>query len=113
MVMKYDFILNLMVKLFKSLYKVMKILLLSVITYKHDLSLQPFSQNVVYFILLVAEPTVLSRLQMTDFLRSFSRQFYLLSESFCQKSAERKSPKKYFLYFVLMSGLGLEPWLYV
>ena len=33
-------------------------------------------------------------------------------QSFCQKSAERKSPKKYFLYFHLMSGLGLEPWLY-
>ena len=28
------------------------------------------------------------------------------SQSFCQKSAERKSPKKYFLYFVLMSGLA-------
>ena len=28
-------------------------------------------------------------------------------------SAERKSPKKYFLYFVLMSGLGIEPWLYL
>ena len=24
---------------------------------------------------------------------------------------ERKSPKKYFSYFVLMSGLELEPWL--
>ena len=31
---------------------------------------------------------------------------------FFQKSAERKSPKKWFKYFVLMSGLGLEPWLY-
>ena len=33
----------------------------------------------------------------------------IYSQSFCQKSAERKSPKKYFLYFVLMSGLALEP----
>ena len=33
----------------------------------------------------------------------------LLSQSFCQKCAEKKSPKKYFSYFVLMSGLGLEP----
>ena len=32
---------------------------------------------------------------------------------FCQKSAERKSLKKYFFYFVLMSNLGLEPGLYV
>ena len=44
------------------------------------------------------------------FLRKFSWQFLFYSQSFCQKSAERKSPKKYFLYFILMSGLGLEPW---
>ena len=35
------------------------------------------------------------------------------SQSFSQKSVEAKSAKKYFLYFVSMSGLGLEPWLYV
>ena len=35
------------------------------------------------------------------------------SQSFCQKCSERKSLKKYFLYFVLMSDLGLESWLYV
>ena len=34
------------------------------------------------------------------------------SQGFYQKSVERKSPKEYFLCFVLMSGLGLEPWLY-
>ena len=38
---------------------------------------------------------------------------FIYSQSFCQKSAERKSPKKYFSYFVLMSGLWLEPWLFV
>ena len=37
-----------------------------------------------------------------NFWETFSWQFYLLSEVL---------PKKYFLYFVLMSGLGLEPWL--
>ena len=37
---------------------------------------------------------------------------FIYSESICQKSAERKSLKKYFLYFVLMSGLEMEPWLY-
>ena len=37
----------------------------------------------------------------------------IYSQNYCQKSAERKSPKKYFLYFVLISGLGLEPWLFV
>ena len=38
---------------------------------------------------------------------------FILTLSFCQKSAERKSMKKYILYFVLMSGLGHEPWLFV
>ena len=76
------------------------------------------------------------------FLRSFSRQFLftlcvhewldlqfkvdsgrqifeklfkanLFTLGFCQKTAERKSPKKYFLYFVLMCGLGHEARLYV
>ena len=37
---------------------------------------------------------------------------FIHSQSFCRKSAERKSPKKYFSYFVLMSGLGLELWLF-
>ena len=46
------------------------------------------------------------------FLRNFSWQF-LFTQSFCQKSAERKSPQKYFSYFVLMSGLEFEPWLFV
>ena len=44
--------------------------------------------------------------------RFFEKLFmaiFIYFESFCQKSAERKSAKKYFLYFVLMSGLGLEP----
>ena len=34
------------------------------------------------------------------------------SKNFCQKSAEKKLPKKDFLYLVLMSGFGLEPWLF-
>ena len=38
---------------------------------------------------------------------------FIYSQSFCQKFAETKSSKKYFLDFVLMSVLGLEPWLYV
>ena len=37
---------------------------------------------------------------------------FIYFQSFCQKSTERKSPKKYFLYFVSMSGLGLEIWLF-
>ena len=34
----------------------------------------------------------------------------LFTQSFCQKSAEKKSPKKYFLYLVLMTGLWFELW---
>ena len=48
--------------------------------------------------------------------RLFQKLFmaiFIYSQSFDQKSAEKKSPKKYFLYFVFMSGLELEPWLYI
>ena len=38
---------------------------------------------------------------------------FIYSQTFCQKSAGRKSPKKYFSYFLLMSGLALEPRRYV
>ena len=34
---------------------------------------------------------------------------FIYSQSSCQESAERKPPKKYFLYLVSISGLGLEP----
>ena len=35
---------------------------------------------------------------------------FIYSQSFCQKSAVRKSPKKYFSYFIfLMTDLGYEP----
>ena len=41
------------------------------------------------------------------FLRIFLWQFYF-SQSFCQKSAEMKSLKKYFHIFVLKSDVGFE-----
>ena len=44
--------------------------------------------------------------------RFFEKPFmaiFIYSQNFCQKFAERKSPKKYFSHFVLMSGIGLEP----
>ena len=47
------------------------------------------------------------------FRETFSWQVFIYSQSFCQKSAERKSPKKYISYCALMSGLGLKPWFYV
>ena len=45
-----------------------------------------------------------------DSERFFEKLFVaiLFTLSFCEKSVERKSPKKYFSYFVLMSGLGLN-----
>ena len=44
------------------------------------------------------------------FLRSFFKTILFTPHSFCQKSAERKATKKYFLHiFVLMSDLGSEP----
>ena len=46
------------------------------------------------------------------FWKTFDVNF-IYSQSFYPKSAERKSPKKYSLYFVLMSGLGLESWPYI
>ena len=47
------------------------------------------------------------------FFEKLFMAIFIYSQSFCQKSDERKSLKKYFSYFVLMSSLGLEPWLFV
>ena len=49
---------------------------------------------------------VLSERQI--FLKTFRGNF-IYSQNIYQKSAKRKSLKKYFSYFVLMCGLGLEP----
>ena len=48
--------------------------------------------------------------------RFFEKLFMVVfidSQNFCQKSAEKKSPKKYFSYFIFITGLGLEPWLFI
>ena len=93
-------------------------------TYIHNWPLQPFSQDywpsfshhlccVCQFFIhkcLDLQFKVDSKRQI--FWETFHSNF-IYSQSFSQKSAERKSPKKYFSYFVLMSGLGLEPWLFV
>ena len=47
------------------------------------------------------------------FWETFHGSLLIYSQRFCPESAERTSPKKYFSYFVFMSGLGLEPWLYI
>ena len=64
----------------------------------------------VVFVLYVSGGTY--SLKSTPNVRLFGKLFmaiFIYSHSFYQKSAERKSPKKYFSYFVSMSGLGLEP----
>ena len=40
----------------------------------------------------------------------FAQQFFIYCQSFYQKSVERKSPQKYFLFFIqlVMSGQGCE-----
>ena len=57
-------------------------------------------------------PTVYSRIRTTDFWETFHDSLNN-SQSFCQKSAKRKLPKKYFSYFFMMPGLGLETLIYV
>ena len=44
------------------------------------------------------------------FLEKPFMAIFIYSQNFCQKCAERKSPKNHFLYFVLIPVLGLEPW---
>ena len=54
----------------------------------------------------------LSRVQTTDFWETIHDNF-IYSQSFCQKSAERQTPKKYFFHiFVLIFDLWFEPWPY-
>ena len=85
-------------------------------TYIHNWPLQPFSQDYVVCVNFIHKWRDL-QLKSTPNDRFFENLFmaiFIDSQSFCQKSAERrKSPKKYFSYFVVMSGLGLEPWLFV
>ena len=45
------------------------------------------------------------------FLWNFSWQFFISSQSFCQKSAERKSPKKYFFIFRFVEDKSDKPYI--
>ena len=98
-------------------------LLFLIHTYIHNWPLQPFSQDYG----LASHST---HVVCVNFMREwrdlqfnvdserqiFEKLFhgnFIYSQSFCQKSAARKSAKKYFSYSVLMSGLGLESWLFV
>ena len=88
-------------------------------TYIHNWPLQPFSQDyglashrsccVRSFYTWVEGPTVYYRLRTTDFLRNFLMVGLFTFRTFCQKSAERKSPKKYiFFIFRFDAWLGIR-----
>ena len=86
------------------------------ITYILNWSLQPFSQDydLVSHTTYVVCVNFVHEWRDLQFKVDSERQIfdkvfiaiYIYSQSFCQKSAERKSPKKYFFYFILMSGLA-------
>ena len=85
-------------------------------TYIHNWLLQSFSQD--YWPSFSHHLCgVCYSLQSTPndrfFEKLFHGNFLFASQSFCQKSTERKSPKKYFSYFILMSRLELETCLFV
>ena len=80
-------------------------------TYIHNWSLQPFSQDYD----LVSHTPYFGCVYMIDgncSLKSTPNDFtfhgnFIYSHSFCQKSAERKLPKKYFVILIL--ELWFEP----
>ena len=82
---------------------------LTLCRYIHNWALQPFSEDfgldchtiqVVCLNLYLSGGTYsLTSTPIDRFLRNFSWQCFIYSQSICQKSAERKSPKKYFLIF--------------
>ena len=63
-------------------------------------------------ILYISDGTYSLKSTPNDRFEKIFMEIFIYSQSFCQKSAERKSPKKYFSHFVLMSELGLESWLF-
>ena len=63
------------------------------ITYIHNWPLQPFSQDYG----LIPTPLMLCIL----ILFNFFHDNFIFIQSFCQKSADRKSPKKYFSFWCL------------
>ena len=82
-------------------------------TYIHNWSLQPFCQDYD----LVSHTTYAGCVNFIykwlelHFKVDFERQIFetnIYPQRFCQKSAERKSPKKCFHIFVLLSNLRFE-----
>ena len=93
-------------------------------TYIHNWSLQPSVRNIdlvshtayvvcVNFVHKWRDLQFKVDSERQIFWETFSLQVFIYSQSVCPKSAKKKSPKKYFSYFVIMSGLGLDPRLFV
>ena len=90
-------------------------------TYIHSWSLQSFSQdyvlgshiNFIYewrhlqFKVVSEYPQFKVVSERQNFFEKLFHGNFIYSSSFCQKSAERKSPKKYFSYFVFLQMSGL------
>ena len=109
----------------ENVWRVAKKIIAKKITYYiHNWSLQPFSQDywsTFWHQLFCVCVNFIQTWRDLQFKVGYERQIFWetfhgnfnYSLSFCQKPAEAKSPKKYYLYFILMSGMGLEsgPWL--
>ena len=80
-------------------------------TYIHNWPLQPFSQDYCFLVshtTYVVWVNFIHKWSTPNDRFFFEKHFMAIlcsCQSFCQKSVERKSPKKYFSYLVLMSGL--------
>ena len=87
-------------------------------TYIHNWPLQPFSQgyglafhttHVVCFNFICEWWDLQFKVDFEgQIFEKLFRGRFIYSQSFCQKSAERKSPKKYFSFSYLMTKLGYE-----
>ena len=80
---------------------------------KFSLIIQVFWDCECLFYIKEAGRRLLSRLRTTDFFEKLLMGICFTLRIFAWNLLRWKSPKKYFLYFVLMSGLGLEPWFFV
>ena len=87
-------------------------------TYIHNCALQPLSQDygLASYTTYVVCINFIHKWRDLHFkvdteqqiFEKLSWQLFIYSQRFCQTSADRKSPKKYFRIFVLMSDLGFE-----
>ena len=79
-------------------------------THIHNWSLQPFSQayDLASHDTYVVCVNFIYKWRDLKFKVDSEQQTFIYSQSFCQKSAGRKPPKKYFHIFVLMSDQGFE-----